>query len=172
MPSINPGILPPNDYVQTDDYKALRKYYEVAVNFLVPPADEEAAFARLEEAIAIKPDEAIYRRLAAQMLLREMKASEAENHLRRALEAVQSPSELAQAHLLLGFANDLLGRRDGAVSCYREALKVSEQAGDDALSCVNRFVIADAKKYSRTPFSPENAKKIEVAVEVTGKYDA
>lgn len=169
--SVEPATLPPNDYVHSDDYKALRKYYEAAIHFMVPPTDEKAALSKLEEAIAIKPDEAIYHRLVALMLLRKSDAAAAAEHLKQALECVQSPSELAQAHLLLGFANDLLGKRTDAVACYKEALNVGESAQGEILACVNRFIIADAEKYSKTPFKRENAEKLEINIEITGRYD-
>ena len=167
----DPGTLSPNDYVKTDDYRALRKYYEAAVNFMVPPTDEDAAFRKLEEAIEIKPDEVIYRRLASLMLLRKGEASRALEHLRLALDCVQSTSELAQAHLLLGFANDLLGNRDSALGCYEEVLGIASSAEDGILACVSRFVAVDAEKYSRVQFTLENAKKLEVNIEITGRYD-
>jgi hypothetical protein len=169
--SVEPHTLAPNDYVATDDYRALRKYYEASVSFMIPPTDEEATFERLEEAIAIKPDEAIYRRLAATMLLQRGDAAAALDHLRRALECVQSPSELAQAHLLLGFANDLLGRRDEAAGCYREVTGLAAASGENILRSVNRFIVADAEKHSRTPFTQADAKKIDISFEITGKYD-
>ena len=168
---VEPKVLPPNEYVLTDDYKALRKYYEAAVSFMIPPVDEKAAFNKLNEAIAIKPDEAIYHRLAARMLLRQGDAATASEHLKQALECVQSPSELAQTHLLLGFASDLLGRRSEALGCYREALKIAERAEDGILSCVNRFVIGDAEKYSRVPFTSKDIKKIEISFDITSRYD-
>jgi tetratricopeptide (TPR) repeat protein len=166
-----PGSLAPNDYVETDDYKALRKYYEASISLRIPPTDEKEAFRKLEEAIAIKPGEAIYRRLVAKMLLKEGDAATASEHLKRSLECVQSPNERAQANLLLGFAYDLQGRRDAAVDCYREALKIAESANDDILSCVNRFVIMDAEKYSKAPYTLENAKKLDIGLSITGKYD-
>ena len=169
--SVEPGVLAPNDYVKTEDYKALRKYYEAMVSFTIPPTDEKAAFNMLEEAIALKPEEAIYRRTAAKILLRQADASAAEEHLNRALECVQSPSERAQAHLLIGFKEDLLGRRDNALNCYDEVVKIAESSNGDALSCVNRFVVANAKKYSRAPFTSETAKKIEINFDITSMYD-
>jgi tetratricopeptide (TPR) repeat protein len=138
---------------------------------MIPPTDEDAAFNKLEEAIAIKPDEAIYRRLVALMLLRRGDAPRASEHLRQALDCVQSLSELAQGHLLLGFANDLLDTRDQAVDCYREALKIAAGTEDGILASVSRFIIVDAEKYSRVPFTLENAKKLEVSIEITGRYD-
>jgi hypothetical protein len=169
--TVEPATLPPNDYVHTDDYKALRKYYEAVIKFMIPPTDEKAAFTKLGEAIAIKPDEAIYRRLAALMLLRRGDASAASEHLRHTLDCVQSPSERAQAHLLLGFAYDLLGKRNDAVDCYKEALKIGESAGDHIIACVSRFIIADAEHYAKTPFTMENARKLEISMEITGRYD-
>jgi hypothetical protein len=163
--------LPPNDYVHTDDYKALRKYYEAAICFMIPPTDEKAALEKLKEASAIKPDEAIYQRLVGLMLLRRGDAVAASEHLRRALECVQSPSERAQAHLLLGFANDLLGKRDDAVECYKGARGVGDPDDDNILTCVNRFITMDAEKYSGIPFTKEHAAKLEVSIEITGRYD-
>jgi len=166
-----PDDLAPNDYVNTDDFKALRKYYEALVSFSIPPTNAADAFDKIEEAISIKADEAIYRRVAAKMLLKRGDAEAASLHLERALESVQSPSERAQSHLLLGFANDLLGRREDAIKCYQDALKVAESAGDDILESVNRFVVADATKYSILPFTKEKAKKIEISFDNTSKYD-
>ena len=166
-----PGPLAPNNYVETDDYAALREYYDAAVSFMIPPGDADAALRKLGRAIALKPEEAIYRRLAAKMLLRRADADAASEHLAPALECVQSPSELAQTHLLLGFASDLLGRRSEALGCYREALKIAERAEDGILSCVNRFVVADAEKYSRVPFTSKDIKKIEISFDITAKYD-
>ena len=92
-------------------------------------------------------------------------------HLKAALGCVQANTELAQAHLLLGFANDMLGKRGEATDCYAEALKVAEAAGDDILSSVNVFVVADAKKYSQTPFTSESAGKIEISFDNTSIHD-
>jgi tetratricopeptide (TPR) repeat protein len=105
------------------------------------------------------------------MLLRSGDAEAAMEHLKAALGCVQANTELAQAHLLLGFANDLLGRRGEATECYGETLKVAEAAGDDILLSVNVFVVADAKKYSQVPFTSENAKKIEISFDNTAIHD-
>ncbi|RJP72597.1 MAG: hypothetical protein C4532_05890 [Candidatus Abyssobacteria bacterium SURF_17] len=166
-----PTMLEPNEYVKTPDYTALRKYYEAMVSFTVPPTDENAALAHLEEAIALRPQEALYRRLTARMLLRRARAADAAEHLRRALECVQSPSERAQAHLLLGFANDLLGRRNDAVQCYQDALNVPSSGKNGVLSAVNPFVLADAKRFAQAAFSSDDAKKIEVSFEIIAKHD-
>ena len=170
-PNGRPGDLAPNDYVNTDDFKSLRKYYEALVSFSIPPTDTGAALDKILEAIAIKPEEATYRRVAAKMMLKRGDARAASEHLNHALESVQSPSELAQAHLLLGFASDLLGKREDAAKCYQAALTVAESAGDGILSDVNRFIVVDAEKYSKVPFAEENAKKIEISFDNTSKYD-
>ncbi|UCD56642.1 MAG: hypothetical protein JSV16_12535, partial [Candidatus Hydrogenedentota bacterium] len=140
-------------------------------SFLIPPTDEEAALEKLEETIALRPDEAIYRRMAAKMLLRRADASRAAEHLKRALECLQSPSERAQTYLLLGFSHDLLGMRNEATRCYQDVLKLANSGTEDVLSAVNRFVIADARKYSRVPFTQNDATKIEISFEITSKYD-
>jgi len=170
-PNGRPDDLTSNDYVNTDDFRALRKYYEAFVSFSIPPTDAGAAFDKIEEAIAVKPDEATYRRVAAKMLLKRGDATAAMAHLNHALESVQSPSERAQAHLLLGFANDLLGKREDATECYRAALKLHESAAADILGSVNRFVVADAKKYAKIPYTAENAGKLEISFDNTSKYD-
>ncbi len=168
---VEPKTLAPNDYVKTDDYKGLRKFYEAAVKFMIPPTDGKAALDKLEEAVALRPEEAIYRRVAARLLLRRGDFSRASEHLKRALESVQSPSEFAQTHLLLGFAKDLLGKRDEAVNCYQAALKVPNSSKNGVLSTVNPFALADARKYSQAPFTPNDAKKIEINFELTSKHD-
>jgi hypothetical protein len=170
-PDARPADLAPNDYVDTDDYKALRVYYEALVSFTIPPVDKKAAFEKVCEAIALHPDEAIYRRLAAKMALRRGDVEAASEHLGSALGCVQSPSELAQTHLLLGFASDLSGNRGEATQRYREALSIADAADDGILACVNRFVVADARKYSTAPFTFENAGKIEISFDSTAKYD-
>jgi tetratricopeptide (TPR) repeat protein len=170
-PNGRPPDLKPNSYVETDDYAALRKYYEAMVSFSIPPTDETAALEKLEQAIGAKPEEALYRRLAAKMLLRRGSHETAREHLKNALECVQSASELAQTQLLLGFADDLLGARGEAVKRYQEASKIAESAGEDVISGVNRFVIADAKEYSQVPFMPKDTKKIEISFDITSKYD-
>jgi hypothetical protein len=166
-----PADLAPNDYVETDDYRALRKYYEALVSFTIPPTDSGEALDRIGEAISIKPDEATYRRVAAKILLRQGDPGAASEHLGETLGCVQSPSELAQAHMLMGFASDLLGNRGAAQSRYREALKVADSAGEGILSCVNRFVVADARKFSETPFTPDDLGRIELNFDNTSKYD-
>jgi hypothetical protein len=170
-PNGRPPDLKPNSYVDTDDYVALRKYYEAMVSFSIPPTDETAALEKIEQAIDASPEEALYRRLAAKMLLRRGSHETAREHLKNALECVQSASELAQTQLLLGFADDLLGARSEAVTRYQEASKIAESAGEDVISGVNRFVIADAKEYSRVPFTPKDTKKIEISFDITSKYD-
>jgi len=169
--AVEPATLPPNEYVQTADYEGLRKYYEAMVSFTVPPTDSAAALERLEEAVALRPDEAIYRRLSAKLLMRRGDNEKAVQHLTHALECSQSSSELAQTHLLLGFSNDLLGMRDEAVRGYKEALRTANSTQGDLLSCVNRFVTADAEKHSRIPFTSDDAKKIEISFDITSRYD-
>jgi hypothetical protein len=168
---VEPAALAPNEYVETTDFEGLRKYYEAMVSFTVPPADARAALDKLEEAVALRPEEAIYRRMTAKMLLRRGDATAAAQHLTHALECGQGPSELAQTQVLLGFSNDLLGMRDDAVRCYREALKIAGSTREDILSSVNRFVVADAEKYSRVPFTSADAKKIEISFDIVSKYD-
>ena len=170
-PNGGPDDLAPNDYVDTDDFKALRKYYEALVSFTIPPTESAAAFDKVNEAIAIKPDEAIYRRFAAKALLRRGETEKAVEHLRQALDCVQSPSELAQTHLLLGFASDLTGARGEAVEQYEQAMKIAESAEDGILASVNRFVVVDARKYAQVPFTSEDKKKIEINFDQTSKYD-
>ncbi len=169
--AVEPSVLAPNDYVKSEDFKGLRKYYEAMVSFMIPPTDEGAALDRLKEAIALRPEEAIYRRMAAKLMLQRGGPTAAIEQLTKALECVQSPNELAQAHLLLGFANDLLGMRSDALECYRQALKVGEDGDGNILSCVNRFVLTDAEKYLRVPFTPADARKLEVNFEIVARYD-
>ncbi|MBI4830808.1 MAG: hypothetical protein HY801_04480, partial [Candidatus Lindowbacteria bacterium] len=155
--SVEPAILDPNDYVQSDSYKALRKYHEALVSSMVPPTDEEAALKRLEEAIALKPDEAIYRRIVSQMLIRKGDAAKATEHLRRAIECEQSRNELAQTYLFFGFANDLAGKRNEAIKCYEKVLQMADSGEANVLADVNPLVIADAGRRLKVPFRPKDA---------------
>jgi tetratricopeptide (TPR) repeat protein len=166
-----PQTLPPNEYVETRNYQALRKYYEAMVSASVPPTDMDSALARLDEAIALCPDEAIYRRLAAKLLLSQWDAAAASEHLMKALECVQSPNERAQTLLLLGFSEDLQGNRDAALKLYVQVLKSGAASGDNILPAVNRFVLADAEKYSRIPYTLNDTKHLEVNFEIVAKYD-
>jgi hypothetical protein len=166
-----PQALPPNEYVETGSYQALRKYYEAMVSASLPPTDMDAALARLEEAIALCPDEAIYRRLAAKLLLSQWDAAAAAEHLTKAIECVQSPNERAQTLLLLGFSEDLQGNRDAALKLYVQVLKSGAGNSDDILPAVNRFVLADAEKYSRAPYTLNDTKHLEVNFEIVAKYD-
>jgi len=168
---IKPQVLPPNQYVQSRAYKGLRKYYDAMVHFLIPPCDIEAALASLEEAIALCPDEALYRRIAARLLLSQWDAGAAAAHLAKALECVQSPNELAQTYLLLGFTCDLQGKREDALQQYREVLNSASDNGSNILSAINKFVLADAKKYSHSPYTLTDTKELEVNFEIVGKHD-
>jgi hypothetical protein len=168
---INPQVLPPNQYVQSQAYKGLRKYYDAMVHFLVPPCDIEAALASLEEAVALCPDEALYRRIAARLLLSQWDAGAAAAHLAKALECVQSPNELAQTRLLLGFTCDLQGKREDALQQYREVLNSASDNSSNILSAINKFVLADAKKYSHSPYTLTDTKELEVNFEIVGKHD-
>ncbi len=166
-----PAVLEPNEYVRTPDYQALRKYYDAMVAYLIPPTDRKAAVKHLDEAIALKPDETIYRRLAAKLLLRAGDAAAACAHLTHAVECSQSPSELAHTRLLLGFSHDLQGNRQDAVKCYNETLKGAESAGAGVLESINPLILADARKYSEAPFTAKQAGRIEINFEVVSKYD-
>jgi hypothetical protein len=167
----SPQALPPNEYAGSREYEALRKYYDAVVHFTIPPCDSDAALASLEEAIALCPDEAIYRRLAGKLLLSQWDAGAAQEHLTRALDCVQSPNERAQAYLLLGFAHDLQGKREEALKSYREVIYLSSGNGSNVLSAVNRFVLNDAEKFSKVPFTLHDTKDIEVNFEIVAKYD-
>ncbi|GAB4338667.1 MAG: hypothetical protein Kow0099_12990 [Candidatus Abyssubacteria bacterium] len=168
---IRPHTLEPNEFVTTADYRALRKYYDAMVAYLIPPCDQNAALQHLEEAIALRPNETIYRRLVAKMLLRSGDAAAAADHLTHALDCPQSPNELAQTHLLRGFTHDLRGNRDDAVKCYTHALATAESASAGVLGSVNPLVQADALTYSKTPFTLKQARALEVSFEVVSKYD-
>ncbi|RJP21668.1 MAG: hypothetical protein C4520_09525 [Candidatus Abyssobacteria bacterium SURF_5] len=166
-----PQTLAPNEYAQSRNYQGLRTYCDALMNFVIPGGDENAVLPKLEEAIALCPDEAIYRRLAGIYLLSQWDASAAASQLTAALECVQSPNERAQTILLLGFANDLQGNRNEALKLYQQVLDLGSNNGADILSAVNQFVLADAKKYLHVPYTVNDTKDLELNFEIVGKYD-
>lgn len=168
---VKPQTLAPNEYARSEDFVALRKYYDAVVSASVPPCDLDASLASLEAAVELCPREPIYRRMAAKLLLSHGNAAAAAEHLLRALECPQSPSEQAQALLLLAFARDLEGGREQAINLYRQVLGMRPGDEKRLLASINRFVLADARKYLLTPYTPREAKHLEVNFEISAKYD-
>jgi hypothetical protein len=176
--AVDPPRLAPNPYAESDLFPALRRYYDVKVKLTIPPTDEQGALEILGELVRQWPDEAAYRLILAKMLLKQGQATAAREHLAQ-MSGHISPSERAQIHLLIGFTHDLEGTRDQAVIHYREAVRAGTGAEmnvphtpeRDPLKTVNPFVLSDARKRIRRPFTIRDAAGIEVSPDMSGLYD-
>ena len=176
--AVDPPRLAPNPYVESDLFPALRRYYDVMVKLTIPPTDEQRALEILQELVRQWPDQAGYRLILAKMLLKGEQAAAAREHLAQTSGNI-SASERAQIHLLIGFTHDLEGTRDKALIHYREALRaetgaemrVPQVAERDPLKTINPFVLSDARKHIRMPFTIKDAANVEVSPGMSGLYD-
>jgi hypothetical protein len=175
---VDPPRLTPNPYVESDAFQALRSYYDVMVKLTIPPVDAPHALEILQELVRAWPNEGSYRLILAKMLLKRGQAAAAREHLGHTSGRI-SASERAQIHLLIGFTHDLEGTRDQALMHYREALKTQTETEleipdtdeRDVLKTINPFVLSDARKHLRTPFTIQDAAEIEVSPDMSGLYD-
>jgi isopenicillin-N N-acyltransferase-like protein len=172
--TVDPPRLAPNPYAESDLFAALRRYYDVMVKLTIPPTDERRALEILQELVRQWPDEVGYRLILAKMLLKGGQAAAAREHLAQ-MSGHISVSERAQIHLLIGFTHDLEGTRNQALIHYREVLKTGTElphAGEeDPLKTVNPFVLRDARKHVRRPFTIRDAARVEVSPDMSGLYD-
>jgi isopenicillin-N N-acyltransferase-like protein len=175
---VDPPHLTPNPYVESDAFQALRNYYDVMVRLTIPPINASRALEILQELVRTWPNEGGYRLILAKLLLKRGQATAAREHLVHTSGRI-SASERAQIHLLIGFTHDLEGTRNQALMYYHEALRTQTETemetpgtGErDPLRTINPFVLSDARKHLRTPFTIKDAAKIEVSPDMSGLYD-
>ena len=125
-------------------------------------SDKKTALGYLTEAIAKDPTEPIYPRMAAILDIHLGDYQDAIELLVGSLTLVQSPNEKAMAHLYLGWAYDLAGRRDEAVIHYREVIVLGEANGTGPLAGINGFVYLMAMRGTEVPFTENDVGDIPI----------
>ena len=169
--STSPEYLEPNQYTKTKAFGVLRRYYDVLTALTLPPVDAKLGGQIVKMVVEAEPEQAAYRLVAGRMALKAQDYEAAEDHIGTALRLKISPSERAQAHLLLGFTYDLEGQREQALHCYQQVAKLGESGEGDILRSINPFVLADASRFNQRPYNRQDLDRLEVAPDMAGEYD-
>ncbi|HSV95903.1 MAG TPA: C45 family autoproteolytic acyltransferase/hydrolase [Spirochaetota bacterium] len=143
--------------------KGLRHFMKAYAAHEEDPFDTTKIMTNLNAAIALDPNESIYLRLKASLLLYSGTYKEAITLLERSLDMPQSNSERAHALLLAGQGLDLMGERDRAIARYRMAEAIHAAHGPDILKGVNHMLAGFCKKYIEKPFTVKQIADIPVA---------
>lgn len=169
--TLAPQVLEPNEYVKTASFEALRAYYPIRVKAVLPPFQRDDLEARVREIVHRIPGEVVYRILLAKILFLQGKIDESAVQFRMLVDHALSPSEQAQVMLFLGFTYDLRGERERAARCYTDILYKTQSPRQDTLTAINPFILADAQKFLRTPFTKESQRRIEISMDMGSYYD-
>lgn len=168
---VTPEILEPNEYVKTVSYEALREFYPLRVDAVLPPFRREDLLERVSEVVKMTPGEVVYRLLVIKLLLHQGKATDAAEQLKLMVDYALSPSEQAQVMLLLGFTYDLNGDREVARRCYQDILQKTQSPRQDVLTAVNPFILADANRFLQRAFTNQHIACVEISLDMGSSYD-
>jgi hypothetical protein len=168
---ITPQVLESNDYAQTASFEVLRQYYPIRVAAVLPPFYRDGLVEKVSEIVHKIPGEVAYRLLLAKLLFRGGQIDEAANQFHLLVDYALSPNEQAQVMLFLAYTYDLRGQRENAMRCYTDLLYKTQSPKQDHLTALNPFVLADAKKYLRDPFTSKDRSKIEISMDMNSSYD-
>jgi tetratricopeptide (TPR) repeat protein len=123
----------------------------------------EGMIRHLDRAIAADPEESIYLRLKASLLLHSGLYREAVHILEKSLDLDQSNNEHAHALLMMGQGLDLLEERDAALVRYGMVKDLYDKNGRDIKKGVNDMLMGFCRHYIEKPFTVNSINDIPVA---------
>ncbi len=156
-----PARLPGYRWQDPRNERGLRAYMKAYQAYEENP-DDPTVMAHLERAMRETPDEPVYPRMAARLLLKKGKSEQALSLLDASLKHSQSNNERALTHLHRGQALDLLGRRSEAVTAYGEVLKMKERHGKDYITGINSLTAGLAKRFAEKPFTVKDMGMVQI----------
>ncbi len=121
--------------------------------------------ANVEKAAGTDVTEPIYTKQQARLLIFGGEYEKAISVLQRSLKTAVIANEKALAHLHLGQAYDLSGKRDLAEAHYQKVIDLNQAAGDDHSSRLNFFVSAFAETGLKEPFTQKQLNDILIMSE-------
>ena len=145
-----------------DRQAALASYVSAAL--ASSDGDYDKAEQALHEASAKDQTESLYRRLLAQVQLRQGKADDALEAVSSCEALAQNPHEKAECYLLAGQAHDLAGQRDKATEAYQAGLAFSQTIdGKDELQAISPLLLGQILKLIEKPFDAKAAERLKPA---------
>ncbi len=154
---ITPEVLEGYHFKNPNKRKGMNKYNQAYIIYERDPKQIDDALKLLREAAGLDPDEAIYHRTIAKLLLHEGSYDEAIRAMNKTLPLKQSLNEMAHDYLILGILYDLKGERELALSYYRKIDNLKEQGADPWFK-INKALWAFAQKYENKPFTKKQLK--------------
>ena len=110
----------------------------------------------LNEAMEKDPNEPIYHRMAAVLNIHLGNYPDAVKILNDSLKLTQSPNEIALLYLHMGWAYDLAGDHNKAITHYKEVFSLRNKKESDSLISINDFVYLKARQCVEHPFTPKD----------------
>jgi isopenicillin-N N-acyltransferase-like protein len=142
--------------------KGLKKYMKALASYQDDPSDIDGIRAQVREALEADPQEVLYSRVLARILVYEEEYAEAVELLERSRGLDQTPNETALMLLLSAQALDLSGDRGDATERYRQIVSLRQSHGNDPLTGINQMTYGSALKYLRAPFSRRDLGGFEI----------
>jgi isopenicillin-N N-acyltransferase-like protein len=155
-PSVRPLSLAGYQWKDDTVLKGLKAYMKAVAAYKEDPDNRKAILAHMKEATDAAPEEPLYARILARIMIYEKAYVHAAAASEYSLSFDQAPNEKALAMLLSGQAYDLMGKRNKAKKRYQGILGLWKQYGSDPLMGINQMVYGFAVKYLGTPFTRDD----------------
>jgi isopenicillin-N N-acyltransferase like protein len=160
--NVTPAVLAGYEWEDNARKAAFENYMKAFDAYEADFSDMATPLRYLEQAIAADPAEPIYPRMAALLDIHLGEYQAAIELLIGSLTLVQSPNEIAMAHLFLGWTYDLSGDRDQALLHYREVITLSGSDETDPLADINGLVVLMAHRGIDRPFTKGEVRDIPI----------
>jgi tetratricopeptide (TPR) repeat protein len=159
---VQPKSLPGYSWKDDAHRKGLKEYMKALASHQEDPDDIETIRGHVREALKADPEEVLYSRVLARILVYEKAYAEALELLEASRGLDQTQNETALLLLLSAQALDLLGRREEATERYRQVVELGQSHGDNPLTGINQMVYGSALKSLRAPFSRRDIGGFEI----------
>lgn len=161
-PDISPEVLSGYQWKNKSHKQGLMAFMEAYIAYEQDPRDTEQVLFHLGRARDVDPQEPIYNRMIARLLIHQGDYHKAIELLHTSLNLPQSPNESALTHLLLAQAYDLEGKREDALSMYQKVMALRGKYGRDYLLGINDMVCGFAQKGINSPFTTRDIHDISI----------
>ena len=148
-----PEVLEGYQFKNPNKRLAMEKYHQAHVIYERNPDRVDDILMFLREASMLDPEEAVFNRLIATILLHQGQYDEAISIIEKILSVKQSLNEMAQDYLILGMLYDLKRDRQKALSYYQKIDKLLQEEPNDPWFKINAVLWGFAQKYKKEPFT-------------------
>jgi tetratricopeptide (TPR) repeat protein len=168
--TVTPAIL--RGYVFRDQRvrRGLDEFMKAYALKEADPENKDRIIGFIQAAWARDPAEPHYGKLLAKYYLHAGNYDEALAVMGKVLSLKQSFREKGNSFLITGMIHDIKGERQEALGYYRRIDEMARVKQGDPWFAMNRFLLAFAGKYTRSPFTLENLADQSANIEFVDPY--